>query len=79
MMEYGTKVVAGVTPGKGGQKFEDTVPIFNTVADAVERDGREHVGDLRAADVRRRRDHRSGRRRHQAHRRASPKACRCST
>ena len=35
MMEYGTKVVAGVTPGKGGQKFESTVPIFNTVADAV--------------------------------------------
>ena len=35
MMEYGTGIVAGVTPGKGGQKFEDTVPIFNTVADAV--------------------------------------------
>ncbi len=36
MIEYGTNVVAGVTPGKGGQKFEETnVPIFNTVADAV--------------------------------------------
>jgi succinyl-CoA synthetase alpha subunit len=35
MMEYGTKVVAGVTPGKGGQHFEQTVPIFNTVAQAV--------------------------------------------
>ena len=35
MMEYGTKVVAGVTPGKGGQTFESQVPIFNTVADAV--------------------------------------------
>ncbi len=35
MMEYGTKVVAGVTPGKGGQKFESTVPIYNTVAQAV--------------------------------------------
>ena len=35
MMEYGTKVVGGVTPGKGGQKFEGTVPIFNTVAEAV--------------------------------------------
>ncbi len=36
MIEYGTNVVAGVTPGKGGQKFEDTnIPIFNTVADAV--------------------------------------------
>ncbi len=35
MIEYGTRVVAGVTPGKGGQKFENTVPIFNTVAQAV--------------------------------------------
>ncbi|MFL5565397.1 MAG: succinate--CoA ligase subunit alpha [Gemmatimonadaceae bacterium] len=35
MLEYGTKVVGGVTPGKGGQKFENTVPIFNTVAEAV--------------------------------------------
>ena len=35
MMEYGTQVVGGVTPGKGGQKFEGKVPIFNTVAEAV--------------------------------------------
>ena len=35
MLEYGTAVVAGVTPGKGGQQFEGRVPIFNTVADAV--------------------------------------------
>ena len=35
MIAYGTQVVAGVTPGKGGQKFDDTVPIFNTVAEAV--------------------------------------------
>ena len=35
MIEYGTKVVAGVTPGKGGQRFEGTVPIFNTVAEAT--------------------------------------------
>ncbi len=34
MIEYGAKVVAGVTPGKGGKKFKG-VPIFNTVADAV--------------------------------------------
>jgi succinyl-CoA synthetase alpha subunit len=34
-MDYGTQVVAGVTPGKGGRMFEGTVPIFNTVADAV--------------------------------------------
>jgi succinyl-CoA synthetase alpha subunit len=39
MMEYGTHVVAGVTPGKGGQKFEGTVPIFNTVMDAVKSTG----------------------------------------
>jgi succinyl-CoA synthetase alpha subunit len=36
MLEYGTAVVAGVTPGKGGQTFEGKVPVFNTVADAVE-------------------------------------------
>lgn len=35
MLEYGTCVVAGVTPGKGGQRFEDRVPIFDTMADAV--------------------------------------------
>ena len=39
MIEYGTRIVAGVTPGKGGQKFENTVPIFNTVADAVSATG----------------------------------------
>jgi succinyl-CoA synthetase alpha subunit len=36
MLEYGTKVVAGVTPGKGGQKFENKIPIFNTVREAVQ-------------------------------------------
>ena len=39
MLEYGTQVVAGVTPGKGGQKFENRVPIFNTVAQAVKATG----------------------------------------
>lgn len=39
MIEYGTHVVAGVTPGKGGQLFEDSVPIFDTVGEAVERTG----------------------------------------
>ena len=39
MIEYGTQVVAGVTPGKGGQKFADKVPIFNTVAQAVKETG----------------------------------------
>ena len=33
-MEYGTNVVAGVTPGKGGQTFEGKVPVFDTVAEA---------------------------------------------
>ena len=36
MMAYGTNLVAGVTPGKGGQTFEGKVPVFNTVAEAVE-------------------------------------------
>ena len=35
MIDYGTNVVAGVTPNKAGQLFNDNVPIFNTVADAV--------------------------------------------
>lgn len=39
MMAYGTNIVAGVTPGKGGQKFEDKVPIFNTVKEAVDATG----------------------------------------
>lgn len=40
MIEYGTNVVAGVTPGKGGTDF-DGIPVFNTVADAVEKAGAE--------------------------------------
>ena len=39
MMTYGTNVVAGVTPGKGGQKFEGKVPIYNTVKEAVDASG----------------------------------------
>jgi len=37
--EYGTKLVAGVTPGRGGMKFENTVPVFNTVEQAVTETG----------------------------------------
>ena len=39
MRDYGTRLVAGVTPGKGGQTFDADVPIFNTVVDAVEEAG----------------------------------------
>jgi len=39
MIEYGTHVVAGVTPGKGGQKFDGSVPIFNTVEQAAKSTG----------------------------------------
>lgn len=35
MMEYGTNLVGGVTPGKGGRLFEGKIPIYNTVAEAV--------------------------------------------
>ena len=38
MLRYGTKIVAGVTPGKGGQQVEG-VPVYNTVAEAVTRHG----------------------------------------
>src|SRR3954465_13063581 len=36
-MEYGTNVVAGVTPGKGGQTFEGKVPVFDTVWEAKQK------------------------------------------
>ena len=68
MIEYGTQVVAGVTPGKGGQTFEGKVPIFNTVAEAVRATGANtsviYVPPMGAAA----RDRRGGRRRHPADR-----------
>lgn len=39
MLEYGTNIVGGVTPGKGGTMFQDKVPIFNSVKDAVKATG----------------------------------------
>ena len=42
-LEYGTQVVAGVTPGKGGQLFEGQVPIFDTV-EQIE----EHTSELQS-------------------------------
>src|SRR5260370_28819722 len=38
-LAYGSQIVAGVTPGKGGQLFENKIPIFDTVAQAVEATG----------------------------------------
>src|SRR5881296_989936 len=38
-LQYGSQVVAGVTPGKGGQRFENKVPIFDTVAEAMKQTG----------------------------------------
>jgi succinyl-CoA synthetase alpha subunit len=56
MIEYGTRVVGGVTPGKGGQKFEGTVPVFNTVHEAVSATGANtsviYVPPMYAADAR---------------------------
>jgi succinyl-CoA synthetase alpha subunit len=55
MIEYGTRVVGGVTPGKGGQKFEGTVPVFNTVHEAVSATGANtsviYVPPMYAADA----------------------------
>jgi succinyl-CoA synthetase alpha subunit len=55
MIEYGTRIVAGVTPGKGGQTFDDTVPIFNTVAEAAKETGANtsviYVPPMYAADA----------------------------
>ena len=39
MIDYGTQVVGGVVPGKGGQMFEDSTPIFDTVVEAVQETG----------------------------------------
>jgi succinyl-CoA synthetase alpha subunit len=55
MMEYGTQVVGGVTPGKGGMKFEDKVPVFDTVEQAVQATGANtsviYVPPMGAADA----------------------------
>lgn len=39
MLDYGTRIVGGVTPGKGGLRFEDKVPVYNTVREAKESTG----------------------------------------
>jgi succinyl-CoA synthetase alpha subunit len=40
-LAYGTQIVAGVTPGRGGQKFEDKVPVYDSVEEAVKKEGAE--------------------------------------
>ena len=76
--EYGTQMVGGVMPGKGGTDFEG-IPIFDTRRAGAQSDRRQRHRDLRAAAVRGRRDPRSRRRRNRARRSASPRAFRSST
>ncbi len=68
MVEYGTKVVAGVTPGKGGRDVEG-IPVFNTVCEAVEKTRADASIVFVPARVRCGRRHGGGRRRRRAHRR----------
>ena len=75
---YGTNVVAGVTPGKGGQDVEG-IPVFDTFHEAVAADRGQHGDGLRAAAVRRRLDPRGGRGRDQRRSSRSPRASRRTT
>ena len=73
---YGTQMVGGITPGKGGTKWDGTLPdgskverpLFNTVAEAQGRDRRQRHRHLRAAEILRRRHRGSHRRRNPADR-----------
>ena len=47
--EYGANLVAGVTPGRGGQVFDGDVPVFNTVRQAVDAEAGELRPDICAA------------------------------
>ena len=65
--DYGTQVVGGVTPGKGGQDVEG-IPVFDSVADAVAATGADGVVRRRAAEGRTGRDPRGGRGGHRVRR-----------
>ena len=82
-LAYGTQVVGGVTPGKGGTKHPDPkladVPIFDTVMEAQAEDRRHRHLHLRAAALRRRRHPGSHRRRDPADRVHHRRHSRCST
>ncbi len=66
-LEYGTQMVGGVTPGKGGTNIDITLengttvslPVFNTVQEAKKSDRRDRIRYLCCRSVRRRRNHRS--------------------
>lgn len=56
-MDFGTNVVAGVTPGKGGQLFEGKVPVFDTVAEAKKSYGLQCLHDFCSSALRSGRHH----------------------
>ncbi|CAI8019847.1 Succinate--CoA ligase [ADP-forming] subunit alpha [Geodia barretti] len=58
--EYGANLVAGVTPGRGGQIFDGDVPVFNTVRQAVDETQAKLRSHIRAAALRRGRNRRVG-------------------
>ena len=65
-MEYGAQLVAGVTPGRGGETFGESVPVFNTVQQAVAETGADTSLIFVPGPFRARRHYRGGRRGHRA-------------
>ena len=66
--EYGANLVAGVTPGRGGMMFDETVPVYNTGGAGGGGDRRRCFAHLCAASLRRRRNRGVGRRRNTGYR-----------